>query len=129
MVVGSRAVVEGAEFAAETITSVASNWEPEPLIERAAPDFLESTPPEKLRQAISFFGGRLGPLKSSGATENGQWRVAMRLTGLEIYTSHYMDCEFEHGPGRVTIQLVKRGGKWEVLGFRVNADQLIQDPS
>jgi hypothetical protein len=38
---------------------------------------------------------------------------------------HYSDSQFEKGPGRITLQLVKRGGVWRIVTLNFNSDLLI----
>jgi hypothetical protein len=128
-VIGSRAQEEGSRFAAETIATVGSGWDANLLLERAAPDLLESTPPEKVRKFLSFVGTRLGPLVSAGEVQNGPWRFFTGARGFSLFTWHFSDCQFERGKARITVQLVKRAGKWQVSSFNVNSDLLMQDPS
>ena len=128
-VIGSRALEEGSQFAAQTIASVGSGWDANLLLEIAAPELLESTPPEKVRQFLSFVATRLGPLVSAGEVQNGQWRFFTGTTGFSVFTWHFSDCEFERGEARITVHLVKRAGKWQVSSFNVNSDLLMKDPS
>jgi hypothetical protein len=126
-VVGTQAVSEGSEFATATIRLVAQPWNPEALVSRAAPELLQVTPADKLNDFVRFVARRLGPLESLGPVQNGQWRVFMGITGPAVYSWHFSDCQFERGPGRITMQLVKRGGAWQVLTFNVNSDLLMKD--
>ena len=127
-VIGNRALEEGSRFATQTIASVGSAWDANLLLERAAPELLESTPPEKVRQFLSFVATRLGPLVSAGEVQNGQWRFFTGARGFSVFTWHFSDCEFERGQARITVQLVKRAGQWQVSSFNVNSDLLMQDP-
>lgn len=126
-VVGTKAVSEGSEFAASTIRAVADPWNPDALVSRAAPEFLQVTPADKLDEFIRFIARRLGPLKGPGPIQDGQWQVFMGTTGPVVYTSHFSDCHFERGPGRISMQLVKRGGAWQVVTFNVQSDLLLKD--
>jgi hypothetical protein len=126
-VVGTQALADGSEFAASTIRAVAQPWSADALASRAAPELLQGTPVDKLKEFIGFVARRLGPLKSPGTVQNGEWRVFMAVTGPAVYTWHFSDCQFERGPGRITMQLVKRRGAWQVLTFNVNSDLLMKD--
>lgn len=126
-VVGSRASTEGAAFARETIVLVSQPWNAEALVSRAAPELLQTTSREKLVDFVAFISRRLGPLRAAGPMQNGQWRVYVGTKGPAVFTSHFSDCEFERGPGRVTVQLVRRGDTWQVLSFHINSDLLMKD--
>ena len=126
-VVGSRARAEGSQFAASSIDAVARPWRSEDLLNRAAPELLEVMPKEKLESFVGFVARRLGSVKKCGAVQNGQWRVFVGAKGPAVFTWHYADCEFDRGPGRLTLQLVRRRGDWKILTFNVNSDLLMRD--
>jgi hypothetical protein len=106
---------------------VARTWNAEALVSRAAPELLQATPPEKLAEFIGFVGRRLVPLRNAGPVQKGQWRVFMGTAGPAVFAWQFSDCQFEHGPGRITLQLVKRHDGWRVLTFYVNSDLLMKD--
>jgi hypothetical protein len=97
------------------------------LVSRAAPELLQSAPPEKLADFVRFVERRLGPLKTVGPIQKGQWQAFIGTAGPAVFTWQYSDCQFERGPGRITMQLVKRSGGWRVVTFNVNSDLLMKD--
>ena len=124
-VVGRGSSADGAKFAQGTIAVIATDWNADALIALASPELLQSTPPDKLRAFIAFVGGRLGSLKSCQDVQNGPWQLFLGSAGLSAVTWHYSDCQFEKGPGRITLQLVRRSGAWRVVTINVNSDLLI----
>jgi hypothetical protein len=80
---------EGASYFERLVASLGADWGPDVLIAAASPEFLQTMPAEKVR---TFVAG-----------------------GLVVLTSHYQDCEFERGPGRFTVSLIRRDGSWSVL--------------
>jgi hypothetical protein len=127
VIVGTRAASEGATFAAETIEAVAQPWSADALVSRAAPELLQNAPAEKLPDFIRFVGRRLGPLKTAGPIQKGEWRVFMGTAGPAVFAWQFSDCQFERGPARITMQLVKRYDGWRVVTFNVNSDLLLKD--
>ena len=127
-IVGLRASAEGSTFAASTVSALGRNWNPESLIQRASPEMLMAMPPEKLRSFVQFVGGRLGLLKDCQDVQNGPWQVFVGTNGVSVFTSHYCDCRFERGPGRVSIQLVRRSGIWKLMRVDLNSDLLVTEP-
>ena len=127
VMVGSRASKKGAAFAAETIQQVAGPWNADRLLAVASPEFLQTMPREKVPLFVSFISRRLGTVTKVGEIQDGPWRVYVGSTGPAVFTWHYSDCEFERGPARVTLQLVRRAGKWQVAGLFLNSDLLMQD--
>jgi hypothetical protein len=126
---GYRASTQGAEFAATTIKSVAAPWSADALIDKAAPEFLQSTPRGKVPAFVSFVAARLGSLKTLGTVETYQWETYIGPGGPAVFTWHYSDCEFENGNARITVQLIRRGQTWKIVAFNVDSDILAQEPS
>jgi hypothetical protein len=126
MTVGARASTEGADYASASLIAIAKPWSSKELIERASPQLLKVSPPAKLEAFIGFINARLGSLKTPGALQTGPWQVFAGTQGLQVTTTHFADCEFEKGPGRVSFQLVRRRGVWAIEGFHVNADALMR---
>jgi hypothetical protein len=127
-IVGLRAGAEGSTFTASTISALGKHWDPESLIQRASPEMLMAMPPEKLRAFVQFVSRRLGSLKDCQNVQNGPWQVFVGTKGASVFTSHYCDCRFERGPGRVSIRLVRRSGIWKLVRIDLNSDLLVTEP-
>lgn len=127
-IVGTRASSEGSRFTAATVSSLGKSWDAEFIIDRASPEMLAVTPPEKLRAFVRFVAGRLGSLKTCQDVQSGPWQVFVGTAGASVFTSHYCDCRFERGPGRVSLQLVRRAGIWKVMRVDLNSDLLLTEP-
>jgi len=127
-IVGTRASSEGSTFTAGTVVALGKNWDSEFIINRASPEMLAAIPPEKLRAFVRFVAGRLGPLKACEDVRSGPWQVFVGTAGASVFTSHYCDCQFERGPGRVSLQLVRRAGIWKVMRVDLNSDLLLTEP-
>jgi hypothetical protein len=85
-------------------------------------------PPDKLRTFIAFAGKRLGDLKECTPVQQAQWTSHVGTQGFVVLATYIDDCEFEKASGRVTMQLVRHGGTWQVNGFFLNSDALMSDP-
>ena len=75
---------------------------------------------------MTWMEARLGPLKSQPKFQDGGWNSFFGTKGFVVTSVHFADCEFEKGPGRVTITLVRAGGTWRINGFHVNSDALMK---
>jgi hypothetical protein len=87
---------------------------------------LDVVPPEKLGSLVEFVARRLGPLKQCDAVQDGQWRTFAGTSGFFVLTTHYADCSFEKGPGRISLGLVRRGSAWRVQSINFNSDLLLE---
>jgi hypothetical protein len=128
LVIGSRASGQGLPYAAAAIRSITKPWDPEALISRSSPALRKTMPPEKMRTVIAFAGRRLGDLKECTPVQKAQWTSYVGTEGFLVFATYVDDCEFEKASGSVTMQLVRRGGTWQVNGFFLNSDALMGDP-
>jgi len=128
-VMGSRTAGQGLPYAAAAIRSIAKPWDPEALIARSSPELRRAMPPDKVRTFIAFAGRRLGDLKECTPVQQAQWTSHVGTHGFLVLATYIDDCEFEKASGRVTMQLVRHGGTWQVNGFFLNSDALMGDPA
>ena len=129
LVVGARAAKEGAPYVSAAIRAVAQPWDPEALITRSSPELLAMMPGDKTRTFVAFARTRLGDLKECSPVQEGQWTSNVGTRGFAVWATYFADCEFERAAGRVTMQVVRRHGQWKVIGFFLNSDALMTDPS
>jgi hypothetical protein len=126
-IVGFKASAEGAIVARQTIEAVARPWNPEKVLQVAAPEWLQVSPPAQSRKFIAFVASRLGTLKMCRDVQNGPWRVFFGFNGLATFTSHVVECDFERGPASITMQLVRRNSAWAMTTMRINSDLLVSN--
>src|SRR5262245_23311616 len=126
-IVGYRASAEGSIVARQTIETVARPWDAEKVLQVAAPEFLQMSPPEQSRKFVAFVATRLGTLKTCRDVQNGPWRVFYGVGGFATFTSHVVECDFERGPASITMELVRRKSAWAMTTMRINSDLLVSN--
>ena len=127
MVIGARAAKQGVPVAAEAFRSFAQPWDADVLINRSSPELSAILPAAKARAYVAFVGARLGHLRACNPLQQGQWTSHVGPKGLTVVATYFADCQFERAPGRVTIQLIRRGQGWQVNGVFLNSDALMTD--
>lgn len=115
-----RAVFDDAgKFGDESFRTIATGWDLQEFEKRAAPELAELNGTKPLPALINTYKDKLGPMKTftshvpSANTDNGV------LTATWI-----ADAEFEKGPGSVSMHLIQRKDKWEILGFTIQSSLL-----
>ncbi|HZR69220.1 MAG TPA: hypothetical protein VFB01_09210 [Burkholderiales bacterium] len=111
-------------YADNAIPALASGWDVQELQKRASPELFASTSSDQLRGLFGNFQ-RLGRLtKYSGA--NGEATISVTSKdGLTILAAYVADAEFEHGPARIELNLIRHDTKWQVLGLRIQSNLLL----
>ncbi|MDO8458142.1 MAG: hypothetical protein Q7T07_14670 [Burkholderiaceae bacterium] len=117
---------------------IVENWNPEEVTRRAAPEFLVPAVREGLPIVFQQLS-KLGKLKKLGKAEGGMvvadLQLAFHGTRFSVRTNSNIpqpvwaefvaNADFEGGPAKVKMTLVRRSDDWRILGFWVgppNAD-------
>jgi len=117
---------------------IVENWNPEEVTRRAAPEFLVPAVREGLPIVFEQLS-KLGKLKKLGKAEGGMVVADLQLAfhdarlsvGINsnipkpIWAEFIANADFEGGPAKVKMTLIRRNDDWRILGFWVgppNAD-------
>lgn len=101
------------------IPAIAAHWDREQLIARAAPELLKATNPVQLQAVFDTFA-KAGPLvhydgAKGQATMSYFSGTGSSVTAIYVATAHCRDAV-----ATIHLTLVKRGGKWMIVGFHVD---------
>jgi len=127
-----------ATYMETNVPLIVENWKSEEVIKRAAPEFLVPEVREGLPVVFEQLSN-LGKLRRLGKAEGGMVvvdlqmafrgsRFSVRANSKQpqpIWAEFVADADFEGGPAKVKMLLVRRGEDWRILGFWVgppNAD-------
>ena len=119
---------------------IVENWNSEEVIKRAAPEFLVPAVQEGLPKVFEYLS-HLGKLKKMEPPK-GQVTVAdFQLVFGEnrinagniqnkpingIWAEFDADAQFDAGPAKIKVIIVRKGETWKVMGFYVNPLNSIQ---
>ena len=112
-------------FVDEAVLAIASRWDLSALESRASPEFLKTTPKEKLETLVEFLSHKLGPLQHYDGAK-GQSLIFYSNHGKQISAHYLVRAQFAQGPATIDVRLVRHGAKWSVLGFHVESDALMK---
>ncbi|WP_043356465.1 hypothetical protein [Cupriavidus basilensis] len=122
---GSALDKESQEFANESILAVVSGWDADKLISRASPEFMSATNGRDLGKLFGWFR-MLGKLKEYKGCK-GHATISVTSQQGKVITAAYTGRgDFERGPAEINITLIKRGDRWQILGFRINSKLLFE---
>lgn len=119
-------------YVESSVPLIVANWDPAEVTKRAAPEFLVPSIQEGLPVVFAELS-RLGKLRSLRKPEGGvvvadfqmalsrsEFRVRTRDQRLgPLWAEFVADAEFEAGPAKVKMTLVRRGNEWRIIGFWV----------
>lgn len=116
---------EAKAYADEAIVAIATKWDAQALIERAAPEFKRKTPDAETRRIAQTASNHFGNLKKY---DNNSKCIIQR----QQYTTHQGSlvealcmarAEFDRTVGTFRLSLIKRNDDWRLLGFNIQSDK------
>lgn len=111
---------EVAVYADEAVVAIAAGWDEQALLRRASPEFLAAIHNGDLRQLFVQFR-QLGHMtRYDGSTDGINVQMGLLpLSGKELTAVCVAEADFEHGPAKIRLSLIKHRDGWQIMGFRV----------
>jgi hypothetical protein len=111
---------ESKAYVDTAVPAIVSDWNEKQLLDRATPEFLGSVTPAEVKAQFGRFS-RVGHLvEYQGATGEAVLRYNLVLRGT-VSASYIAKGRFQNGDAVLRILLSKRGGRWLIQGFQVDA--------
>ncbi len=111
---------EAVGYGTAAVSAIATNWDIEELRKRESPEFKAATTDAKLEKMFKTFR-TLGKLVSfHGNVTHISSHIG--LDGKVTTIVFVADARFQNGPAQITLTLFKRGGQWQIAGFRVDSN-------
>jgi hypothetical protein len=105
---------ESREFADSFVLALTKNWDTKEIVERASPELLEAFTRERRDEFVVLARG-LGKLKKY----NGAEHPFVEDVRDGVYAKYEADAEFDAGPAKFTIELIRHSDKWQLYNFHV----------
>lgn len=121
---------DGAYYVQTTVPLIVANWDADEVLKRAAPAFSTPAIREGLPQVFQTFS-QLGALERMGKPKGmvtfadyhlsvGDHDVPMPPQLLKpVWARYTVDATFEAGTASVIMDLLRRNGRWEIVGFYI----------
>lgn len=110
---------ESKAFANSAVLAIATKWNTKALLVRSTPELRGSVSPDRLKRVFDNLR-RLGHLvRYLGA--KGQARMSYHIGSGGMISAYYVArAKFEDGSARLQMRLVKRNGRWLILGLHID---------
>jgi hypothetical protein len=115
----------GAVYLQDAIPKIVTNWNSQELVDRATPELLATGSRDSVNRLFVMFQ-RLGSLKHLDTPEGTITSSAYTGTGTVTIGNFKAEAEFEKGPATISVQLERVKDTWEINGFHIYSDALLQ---
>ena len=112
------------KFGDDSFRAIAANWDVKEFQKRAAPEIEQENGKDAIPNLMQRLSTQLGPLKGTFESHAPSINSNNGITTANWFA----DATFEKGPGHVTMELINRDGKWQILKFNVDSDALKAKP-
>jgi hypothetical protein len=117
---------EAAAYADQALPEILKNWDYKELPSRATPELQRTGQPEVLKAYFDFYSKNLGKFQSVKSARNKGTFFYNGTGGAYTVDTVQADASFFRDNGVVTLQLVKRGKKWQINAFAIKSRILEQ---
>jgi hypothetical protein len=120
-VIGNILDKESKAFVDIAIPAIVSDWDMTEFRKRASPEFNKTADYDDMQQLFDVLRG-LGGLQEYGGSM-GDSRILVSLEdGIVITAVYDASADFESGSADIQISLIKHGGQWQILGFKITPE-------
>jgi hypothetical protein len=117
---GTQLDKESSVYADAALKAIATDWSEKALLDRASPEFKQSTPIDQLDAYFQQYA-KLGHLQSAESMK-GQAGISFHQgTGKRIEGHYTTKAQFENAEATVTFGLIKHSDQWQIMSMRVDA--------
>ncbi len=120
--IGNRLDKESKAFVDAAIPAIVSTWDVSEIEKRASPEFNDEVDYDELEQDLGVLQqlGKLVEYKGSDGDSN----ITLSLQyGYEITADYTASADFEAGSTNMRMSLIKHGGQWQILDFKINPEE------
>lgn len=121
-VLGNRLDKESKVFVDTAIPAIVSTWDVSEIEKRASPEFNDEVDYDGLEQDFGVLR-QLGKLvEYKGSTGDANITLSLQY-GYEITADYSASADFELGSTNMRMSLIKHGGQWQILDFKINPEE------
>jgi hypothetical protein len=105
-------------FVDQNIPPILSTWSSTNLMALGSEELQQAVSSAQMGLTFERYSG-LGTLQSYAGAQ-GKAKIDFSLSTFKVVTAHYVaDAQFEKGPARITVNLIKSKGGWWVSSFNI----------
>ncbi|MGC9943434.1 MAG: hypothetical protein ABSE48_16525 [Verrucomicrobiota bacterium] len=125
VVKGSTLDKQSKAYVDSTVPIIVSSWDEQELLNRASPEFIQSSRKDELDKLYVMFR-KLGKLRTYGGSEGQSYVSLTSQNGKTITASYTATTTFDAGSAQIKITLIRHNDQWQILGFHVDSDVFLQ---
>ncbi len=119
---------EAKAYVDEVLPRIVTSWDSKQLLWNSHPEFVKKTSAEQLDQ-LFFACMKLGSLKKYDESHGQVSISALTVNGrTNLFCDYVTQLDFENGPAKISVRVVKGNGEWRILSFFVDSDLLKNAP-
>src|SRR5437660_5198771 len=116
---------ESKAYTEAAIPAIFTTWLDRALLDRASPEFNQSTNFVQVYNLFRRGESSLGRLQKCEPAQGQSQILVTPQTGKRITANYAAKVQFERGKATITLTLIKHGDHSQIAGFNVDAPQLV----
>ena len=123
---GNALDAESKAYVDRVTPALLTNLNKETLFTYASDELKASASPAEFDGAFAVFA-KLGKLKEYKGSKGEATMSISSERGKQITGVYQAFAEFEQGPATIKISVIKKGDRWQILGFFINSAALVKE--
>lgn len=126
---GSALDKESKSYVDRNLPLIFSAWDEQELLSRASPEFTQNTKKEDLERDFAGLSRKFGKMQSYEGSEGQSYvdyRVLSSHRGKVVTAVYSAKVTFASGPAVVKLSLIQHDARWQIAGFDIISDVLMQ---
>jgi hypothetical protein len=120
---------ESKAYVDRSLPLIISQWDEAELLSRASPEFMQSTKRKELDKYFAVLSKKFGKMQSYEGSDGQSYvnyQVLSSRNGKVVTAIYTVKVVFDAGPAAIKVTLIKHSDLWQIEGFNINSDVLIQ---
>lgn len=122
-VIGKRLDKESKAFVDAAIPAIVATWDVREIKKRASPEFNADVDYDGLEQDFGVLQQLGNLVMYKGSTGDAHITLSLQY-GYEITADYTANADFETGATSMQMSLIKHGGQWQILDFKITPEEL-----
>ena len=124
--IGKKLDKESKAYVDAAVPAIAADWDVEELRKRASPEFDSGLDYDEVGEYFDSLH-ELGKFEAyQGSTGESTIAISLRY-GYEVTADYTATVNFETGTAEIQVLLIKQGGLWQILDFKVSPEAYSED--
>ncbi len=113
---------EAKAFIEETVRALGASWNKQEVLKRSSIEFAKEVTDAQMDGITKICAERLGPLDTYYGADGKVGVFYSAEYGKYLQGQYIAEANFQKGKGKISVSVLKRKGKWQLLGFLVDSE-------